>query len=541
MFQTIFRPLKGLDSRMQIKRPTSALKPFPLLPPLILMLCFGINVALAQPQELLHKADSLAKALQYEEANATLSAFIKEYPQRKYDMGEAYFKMAGNHFHLGQLESATRCNQQSADLRMAIAPDALGLNEQLSACIHLAEGQYDTALEHLDKARLYPFFDDPLIPAEIALLESEIQEQRHQYDLALKAARSAAEIVEIVESSEAPPLSGIYLQQAHLLAIKQDWTAAVQACQASLKIEESPEANLLLGQALLANKQPSKEAKTALAKAQQRGSTAIQIEAGLALAQWELENGKPYGVLAQTDRISALINNQQGSRGKKAGANQPHSNQYYTQAQMKYLSAQAYLMETSADSHAQARSAVYQGLDALQRSEKEDTLLQAQLLEQGLMALTHPETGIQAFDQYLEPFLMAHSGERQLFSSAHQEGLSSIHFFETPSAVLGLYRDQDTTFMRPLERDMIRQTLSQLSAGTPEAIRYIAFQQLFGPFEARLANKESLELGFPEKWPAQQILQLPTTPEPDGGIWPFRHRPKPVRKRFGIEAPAMDY
>ncbi|MCR9051311.1 MAG: tetratricopeptide repeat protein [Phaeodactylibacter xiamenensis] len=540
MFQTIFRPLKGLDSRMQIKRPTSALKPFPLLPPLILMLCFGINVALAQPQELLHKADSLAKALQYEEANATLSAFITAYPQRKYDLGEAYFKMARNHFQLGHLETATQCNQQSADLRMAIAPDALGLNEQLSACICLEEGQYDTALEHLKKARLYPFFDDPLIPAEIALLESEIQEQRYQYDLALKAARSAAEIVEIVESSEAPPLSGIYLQQAHLLAIKQDWAAAVQACQASLKIEESPEANLLLGQALLADKQPSKEAKTALAKAQQRGSTAIQIEAGLALAQWELENGKPYGVLAQTDRISALINNQQGSRGKKAGANQPHSNQYYTQAQMKYLSAQAYLMETSADSHAQARSAVYQGLDALQRSEKEDTLLQAQLLEQGLMALTHPETGIQAFDKYLDFYLIFYPGRLQRFSSDPKAEAPGIQFFETRSAVFGLYDDADSTFMTRLADEVVRPTLSQLNSGKAEAVNYTAFQQLFGPFEALLAHKESLYLGFPEEWPAQQILQLPTTPEPEGGIWPFRHRPKPIRKKFKINDTVFD-
>ena len=203
---------------------------------------------------------------------------------------------------------------------MAIAPDALGLNEQLSACIYLAEGQYDAALEHLEKALLYPFFDDPIIPAEIALLESEIQEQRQQYDLALKAARSAAEIVAIVESSEAPLLADIYLQQAHRLATRQDWAAADQACQASLQIEESPEAHLLRGQALLANGQSSEDAKTALAKAQQQGTTAVQIEAWLALAQWELETGKPYGVLAQIDRVPPLISNQQDSRGKQAGA-----------------------------------------------------------------------------------------------------------------------------------------------------------------------------------------------------------------------------
>lgn len=207
---------------------------------------------------------------------------------------------------------------------------------------------------------------------------------------------------------------------------------------------------------------------------------------------------------------------------------------------MNHLRAQAYLMETSADSHAQARSAVYQGLDALQRSEKEDTLLQAQLLEQGLMALTHPETDIQAFDQYLEPFIMAHPVELQRFSSAPQKGLPRIYFFETRSSVFGLYADQDTTFMRSLERNAVRQTLSQLNAGTSEGIHYIAFQQLFGPFEVRLTNKENLELGFPEKWPGQQILQLPTTPEPDGGIWPFRHRPKPIRKRFGINDTIFD-
>jgi hypothetical protein len=507
---------------------------------LTLTLCFCTNVALAQPQELLHKADSLAKALQYEEANATLSAFIKEYPQRKYDLGEAYFKMARNYFHLGQLETATRHNRQSVDLRMAIAPDALGWNEQLSARIHLAAGRYDTALRHLQKALAYPFFDDPLVPAEIALLESKILEKQQQYGPALKASRSAAEIVEILEGQEALLLADIYLQEAHLLSIQKDWTAAAGACRACLGIREYPEAQLLLGRALMASRQAPQDAKSALARAQQTGTTPVQIEAGLSLAQWELENGKSYGVLAQIDRISPLISNQQDSRGKKAGADKPQINQYHTLAKMKHLSAQAYLMETSADSHSQARSAVYQGLDALQRSEKADTSLRAKLLELGLMALTHPETDIQAFDQYLEPFLMAHPVELQRFSSAPQEGLPRIHFFETRSAIFGFYADQDTTFMRSLKRDAVRQTLSQLNAGTSEDISYIAFQQLFGPFEARMANKESLELGFPEDWPAQQILQLPTTPEPDGGIWPFKHRPKPIRKKFGIEDAVMD-
>ncbi len=516
---------------MQIKRPTSALNPFPLLPGLILMLCFGTNVVLAQPQELLHKADSLAKALQYEEANATLSAFIKAYPQRKYDLGEAYFKMARNHFQLGHLETATQCNQQSADLRMAIAPDALGLNEQLSACICLEEGQYDTALEHLKKARLYPFFDDPLIPAEIALLESEIQEQRQEYELALKAARSAAEIVEIVESEEAPLLADIYLQQAHLLATKQDWAAAAEACQASLQIEESPEAHLLLGQALLAIGQPSEEAKAALTKAQEQGTTAVQIEAGLALAQWELENEKPYGVLAQIDRVSPLINNQQVSRGQDTGIHKPGQKQDYLIAKMERLRAQAYLMEASPDSYVQALDAAYTGLEAWQRSGKEDTLPEDQLLEAGLQALSHRETEVNEFDTL---FLMLCHREAQIFSSDPHEKAAHIFFLETHSAIFGKYGDADTAFIKQLDYKAIQQIHSKLATEAPDALDYSSFQQIFGPFEALLANKKSLYLSLPKTWPAQKILELPTTPEPDGGIWPFRRQPKPLRERFRI-------
>jgi hypothetical protein len=518
---------------MQIKRPTSDLNPLPLFSGLILMLCFGTNVVLAQPQDLLYKADSLAKALQYEEANATLSAFTKAYPQRKYDLGEAYFKMAGNHFHLGQLESARQCNQQSADLRMAIAPDALGLNEQLSACISLEEGQYDTALEHLDKARLYPFFDDPLIPAEIALLESKVQEQRQQYDLALKAFRSAAEIVEIVESSEAPLLADIYLQQAHLLTIKQDWAAAAQACQASLQIGESSEAHLLLGQILLAIGQPSEVAKAALAKAQERGSTAVQIEAGLALAQWALKKGKPYGVLAQIDRISPLIHNRQDSRGKDTGIHKPGQGQDYLIAKMESFRAQAYLMEASADSYVQALDAAYGGLDAWQRSSKKDNLLEDQLLEVGLQTLSHREMKVNEFNTLFLMLFFRDKGEQRL-SSDVQEKAAHIFFLETRSAIFGKYGDADTAFIQQLDYKAIQQTLSKLDTEAPDALNYNDFQQLFGPFEALLANKKALTLNLPGTWPAQKILELPTAPEPDGGIWPFRRQPKPLRERFRI-------
>lgn len=516
---------------MQIKRPTSDLNPLPLFSGLILMLCFGTNVVLAQPQDLLYKADSLAKALQYEEANATLSAFTKAYPQRKYDLGEAYFKMAGNHFHLGQLESARQCNQQSADLRMAIAPDALGLNEQLSACISLEEGQYDTALEHLDKARLYPFFDDPLIPAEIALLESKVQEQRQQYDLALKAARSAAEIVEIVESEEAPLLADIYLQQAHLLAIKQDWAAAAQACQASLKIGESPEAHLLLGQTLLAIGQPSEEAKAALTKAQEQGTTAVQIEAGLALAQWELKNEKPYGVLAQIDRVSPLINPQQVSRGQDTGIHKPGQKQDYLIAKMESLRAQAYLLEASADSYVQALDAAYGGLDSWQRSSKKDTLLEDQLLEVGLQALSHREIEVNEFNTQ---FLMLYHRGAQIFFADRQEKAAHIFFLETRSAIFGKYGDADTAFIKQLDYKAIQQIRSKLDTEAPDALDYNAFQQIFGPFEALLANKKALTLNLPGTWPAQKILELPTAPESDGGIWPFRRQPKPLREHFRI-------
>jgi TolA-binding protein len=44
----------------------------------------------AQPQKLLEQADSLSRLNQYEAANEKLIAFIKAYPQRKYDLGEAY-------------------------------------------------------------------------------------------------------------------------------------------------------------------------------------------------------------------------------------------------------------------------------------------------------------------------------------------------------------------------------------------------------------------------------------------------------------------
>lgn len=524
---------------MQTKRPTSDLNLFTLLSGFVLAFCFSLNTVLAQPQELLSRADSLSEAFQYEAANAILQGFIQDYPQRKYDLGEAYFKMGRNYFHLEQMETAARCNQQSTDLRMAIAPDALGWNEQLSACIHLAEGQYETALEHLQKARLYPFFDDPLVPAEIALLESEIQEQRQQHDLALKAARSAAEIVEIVESTEAPLLADIYLQQAHLLAAQQDWAATVQACRASLKIEESPGAHLLLGQALLAGKQASEEAKAALAKAQQRGTTAVQIEAGLALAQWELENGKPYGVLAQVDRVSPLINNQQESRGKESGVKKTGKSQSHTIAKLKLLSAQAHLMEASADSYKQALHAAHAGLEACQRSGKEDTLLEAKLLETGLMALTHQEMGAEAFDEQMGFFLDFHPYGDWSFAAVSQNKAADISFIETRSALFGRYADQDTAFVKQLNSDAIQRALSELNTGAPDAINHDTFQQLFGPFETLIANKKELTLRLPPEWPDEEILQLPTTPQPESGIWPFRQQPKPIHKRFKI-ANALD-
>lgn len=532
---------------MQTKRLPTALNPY-LFRLYLAIGCLLCAVALyAQPQQLLEQADSLADLEQYEAANEKLITFIKTYPQRKYDLGEAYCKRARNCFCLKKLEQAATYNKASVAIRTDIAPDALGWNEKLLARIKLAQGAYAEALRHASEAADYPYFDDPLVPAEIALLQSEIHQRMGAYNDALEAAEVAREIVNIIDGPEALMLADIHLQRSKLLAVQQRWPESAAASRSAIALENSPKGNLLLGQALLATDPSSREAKKHLAFAQKRGLPPVQLEASLALARLELANKRFYGVIAQLDRTDPLINERLSGKGNESTLHTLHDHDYGTAAaQSAYLRACAWLLEPSDEAPMRAFHFAKKGLEALEGT---DVQLQQQLLEQGYLALIRLQDSASQPDslhadlwdwtqQYLEhqplidsmPHCEAFTLDWQAFRAALPKKSAAVLFLEGVQSDFAIYAFEDDLQLHQLTDQVFDATGTTLNKATAAA----TFSSLFSPLENYSSPLKKLLLLTPPDWPKADVLNMPVPSSVKTGIWPFRQKVQLLNKRYEV-------
>ncbi|MEQ8703510.1 MAG: hypothetical protein RIC19_06305 [Phaeodactylibacter sp.] len=530
---------------MQIKRSTVTLNPFARIAGFVTACFLVVSTASAQPQQWLDQADSLAKVQQYKAANEKLSEFTQTYPQRKYDLGEAYFKMARNAFRLNDLSLATQYNQQSADLRMKMNPEALGWNEQLSARIQLVNRQPEPALKHLEKAMAFPFFDDPLVPAEIALLKSEILEQMGAYTEAAQAAEEAVAIVEVVEGADAPIMAALHLQSARMYSSQEEWEKAAHASRLSMSVKDSPEAQLQLGKALLAMGNTTAETQKTLNIAQKQGLPPVQIEASLALAQLELANGHYSGVMAQLDSAEPFINEQLGGKG---GESELQTGRDYTTAAARaaYLRSCAWLLDSDDHSAIQAFRSAQNGLQILGDT---DNQLQQQLLEQGFLSLLQyqeeplPKDTLYASlsswtQQYLNQQILigrqdgerAHLLDLETLKASLPSKTVAVYFLKGLQSDFAVYVFGEALNLQQLKPSQVRQAfnLSDEPSADP------AFSVLFSPLEPYQNKIKSLHILAPAAWPKNSILQTPVPSSMATGIWPFRRKAQSLNERYEV-------
>jgi len=542
--------VSGLKVRMQIKIPSFALNTYAFRF-FLSACCLLCTLALqAQPQKLLEQADSLSRLNQYEAANEKLIAFIKAYPQRKYDLGEAYCESARNCLYLKKLHQAITYNEASVAIRTGIAPDALGWNEKLLARIKLAQGAYEAALDHATKAAAYPYFDDPLMPAEIALLQSEIHQQMGAYGKALEAAEAAREIVHIIEGPEAPVLADIHLQRGKLLALQEQWPAAAAASRSAIALRDHPEANLLLGQAMLAMGNTSRDTKKHLIFAQKRGLQPVKMEASLALARLELANENFNGVMAQLDSAEPLINEQLKSKGHESPLRTTVNAHLGTvAAQADYLRSCAWLLESSEEAPRKAFQAARNGLQFLGDT---DSPLRAQLLEQVFLALARMQNNTSKEDilytdlwnwtqYYLQQSLMEETDNCKTFTPDFQEfrallprKTAAVFFLHGVAFDFALYTFEDTLQLIQLEPIEADPVIKALGGATNETMPANAFSILFSPLESYPGKLEKLLLLMPSDWAAARILNLPVPSSVRTGIWPFSRKDQSFEDRYEV-------
>lgn len=537
--------MSGLKVRMQTKISSYTFRFF------LSACCLLCTLLLqAQPQKLLEQADSLTRLNQYDAANEKLIAFIKAYPQRKYDLGEAYCESARNCLYLKKLQQAITYNEASVAIRTNIAPDALGWNEKLLARIKLAQGAYEAALDHATEAAAYPYFDDPLVPAEIALLQSEIHQQMGAYGKALEAAEAAKEIVHIIEGPEAPLLADIHLQRGNLLAIQEQWPAAAAASRSAIELRDHPEANLLLGQAMLAMGNTSPDTKKHLIVAQKRGLQSVKMEASLALARLELTNENFNGVIAQLDSAEPLINDQLNSKGHKSHLHTTvNGSPGKAAAQAAYLRSCAWLLESSEEAPRKSFQAARNGLQLLDDT---DPQLRAQLFEEGFLALVRLQNNGSKEDTlyadlwnwtqyYLQQSLMEETTQCKTFTLDYQEfkallprKTAAAFFLPGVAFDFALYTFEDTLQLLQLEPIDADPVIKELRAATSEAMPASAFSVLFSPLESYPGKLEKLLLLMPSSWAAARVLNLPVSSFVKTGIWPFRRKDQSLKDRYEV-------
>lgn len=312
---------------------------------LLLLVPFVFASAAAQSaQDLLNLAEQLTARGKYDESNEQLSALYAAFPNRYYDLSIAYELESYNHLMQGGLYKAVAANEASRNIRFRIMPEMLGLNDLQDGRIALAEGRWQDALLAADRAWEYPYIDDPLIPAEISLLQAgafRVGMQLKQAEAAILYAEGVMDIYGAIEEEGYRLQSAYWKEKAALAYENHNWGEAELAYRQVLAVSPAGDDAALLSLGKVLEEQGRYQgARSVWEPLLESDDQQIAFQAAIELAEGNPGQARRY--LSRAQQVSELAFQQKSEQGKPGVSAQE-------KARYAKLMAEAILQESAPD------------------------------------------------------------------------------------------------------------------------------------------------------------------------------------------------
>lgn len=203
-------------------------------------------------QDALEPAMLLTQRQQYAESSAWLAKYIEQHPQRKYDLGRAWYLDSENLLQLGQYPAALAANDQSIRYRQQLRTMDLAENYLRRAQVYLAMQEPTDALVAVQQG-MDMLIEDPRLYADMNVLAAQILIRLGNYAEANEYLRVATDVLAVEVGTNDPAYGSVAYKAGRVLELEGEPLAAFAAfAQAYTALDDPLRRSLALLHAYLA-------------------------------------------------------------------------------------------------------------------------------------------------------------------------------------------------------------------------------------------------------------------------------------------------
>lgn len=203
-------------------------------------------------QDALEPALLLTQRQQYAESSAWLAKYIEQHPQRKYDLGRAWYLDSENQLHLGQYPAALAANDQSIRYRQQLRTMDLAENYLRRAQIYQALQEPTNALVAVQQG-MDMLIEDPRLYADMNVLAAQILIRLGNYTEANEYLRVATDVLAVEVGTGDPTYGSVVYKAGCALELEGESGAAFSSfAQAYTALDDPLRRSLALLHAYLA-------------------------------------------------------------------------------------------------------------------------------------------------------------------------------------------------------------------------------------------------------------------------------------------------
>ncbi len=203
-------------------------------------------------QDALGPALLLTQQQQYAESSAWLAKYIEQHPQRKYDVGRAWYLDSENLLQLGQYPAALDANDQSIRYRQQLRTMDLAENYLRRAQIYQAMQEPTNALVAVQQG-MDMLIEDPRLYADMNVLAAQILIRLGNYTEANEYLRVATDVLAVEVGTSDPAYGSVAYKAGCVLELEGESRAAFTSfAQAYTALDDPLRRSLALLHAYLA-------------------------------------------------------------------------------------------------------------------------------------------------------------------------------------------------------------------------------------------------------------------------------------------------
>lgn len=179
-------------------------------------------------QDALDYAIRQTEQQRHAESAAWLDTYIAEHPQRKYDVGRAWWLKSYNLLQLGQYDEALAANDQSIRLRQQLRTMDIAENYLRRAQIYLAMNQASDALVAAQQG-MDMLIEDPALYADLNVIAAQVLIRMGDYSEANEYLKIATDVLAVEVGTSDPVYGAVSYKAGCALTVEQDHAAAFAA------------------------------------------------------------------------------------------------------------------------------------------------------------------------------------------------------------------------------------------------------------------------------------------------------------------------